>query len=58
MLDFYRRKFAVSDVGRLLAGLTYFDDAESDPMPAMLVPTSWDAVKERIRDRVQRFAAQ
>lgn len=58
MLDLYRRKFSVSDVSRVLAGLTYFDDAESDPMPVMLVPTSWEAVKEKILDRVRRFAGR
>jgi hypothetical protein len=57
MLGFYRRKFAIADVGRILAGLTYFDDAESDPMPSMLVPASWDIVKAELRDRVRRFAS-
>jgi hypothetical protein len=56
MLEFYRRKFAVADVGRVVAGLAYFDDAESDPQPSMLVSTSWDDVKDQLRDRVRRFA--
>ena len=57
MLGFYRLKFGIADVGRILAGLTYFDDAESDPMPSMLVPTSWEIVKGDLRDRVRRFAS-
>jgi 3-phenylpropionate/cinnamic acid dioxygenase small subunit len=40
----------------VVAGLAYFDDAESDPQPSMLVSTSWDDVKDQLRDRVRRFA--
>ena len=57
MLDFYRRKFSVSDIGRVIAGLTYFDDAEADPSPSMLDSTTWESVKETLRDAVRGFAA-
>lgn len=58
MLECYRKKFAVADVSRVLAGLTYFDDAEADPMPLMLAPMRWDDVKQAIRDRVRDFAGR
>lgn len=58
MLDRYRRKFDVTDVSRVLAGLCYFDDAEAEPMPRMLVPASWEAVKESLRNRVADYAGR
>ena len=32
--------------------LLFFDDAEKDPMPHMLVPLDWDAVKVFFTDEV------
>jgi hypothetical protein len=29
----------------VLKSLTYFDEAEQDPMPDMLMPLSWEDVK-------------
>jgi hypothetical protein len=58
MLDLYRRKFAVTDSSRVLAGMCYFDDAEPDPMPTMLVSVEWEAIKHTIRTRVAEFAAR
>ncbi|MEI6240244.1 MAG: nucleotidyl transferase AbiEii/AbiGii toxin family protein [Planctomycetia bacterium] len=56
MLDGYRRKFGVTDVTRVLAGLCYFDDAEPDPMPTMVEPMEWDSVKASLRRLVATFA--
>ncbi|MEX0670316.1 MAG: nucleotidyl transferase AbiEii/AbiGii toxin family protein [Pirellulales bacterium] len=58
MLDGYRRKFSVTDVTRVLAGLCYFDDAESDPMPTMLEPAEWETVKASLRHHVTTFAGR
>jgi len=30
----------------VLKSLTYFEDAEQEPMPDMLVPLAWDEVKQ------------
>ena len=38
-----------------LRGLTYFDDAEEDPMPKMFVSLTWDEVKSRILSAVRDF---
>ncbi len=54
MLDCYCQRFGVSDTARVLAGLCYFDSAETDPMPAMLVPLDWDGVKRAIEAMVRR----
>jgi len=58
MLDGYRRKFGVTDVTRVLAGLCYFDDAEADPMPTMLEPMEWQSVKASLRHLVATFAGR
>lgn len=44
-----------SEIAFALRGLTYFDDAEDDPMPKMFVPLTWDAVKTRLLSAVQNF---
>jgi hypothetical protein len=49
MLAAFRQKFGVDDDGPVLLALTYFDDAEAEPMPEMLVPLTWKRVKERFR---------
>lgn len=56
LLELYRQKFSVSEYSFALRGLTYFDDAEDDPMPEMLVPTSWEDVKHEIELKVREFA--
>jgi len=39
----------------LLRALAYFDDAESDPMPEMLVPLDWGEVKRFFEGEVRRL---
>ncbi|MFA5205110.1 MAG: nucleotidyl transferase AbiEii/AbiGii toxin family protein [Lentisphaeria bacterium] len=48
MLAFYRRKYADASLFLVMKSLTYFDDAEEDPMPNMLKPCDWDDAKRRI----------
>lgn len=50
LLELYRRKYSVQDIGHVLAGLAYFDDAEDEPMPTMLWDVSWHAIRSRISD--------
>lgn len=44
----FKRKFAQTDYSmvHILKSLTYFEEAERDPMPDMLVPLSWEEVKQ------------
>lgn len=49
ILEFYKQKFSVSDVAFPLRGLMFFDDAEDDPMPQMLLCTkTWPEIKDKI----------
>jgi Nucleotidyl transferase AbiEii toxin, Type IV TA system len=46
MLQWFERKYAQANYNRLhvLKSLTFFDDAEKDPMPHMLLPVDWPEV--------------
>ena len=44
MLEDFGDKFKADPVSAL-RGLTYFDDAETEPMPEMLVTTDWEEIK-------------
>lgn len=48
MLDSYQKKFTIQDIGTVLYGLAYFDDAESERMPRMLWDVSWKEIKKTI----------
>lgn len=55
ILDFYRQKYPEYNLFRALMSLTYFDDAEQQPMPVMLDKVSWNEIKRRIRDEVKKM---
>ena len=48
MLAAYRKKYAVQDISRVLYSLTYFDDADAEPMPVLLWDLTWDACKRTV----------
>ncbi|MFM8708230.1 MAG: nucleotidyl transferase AbiEii/AbiGii toxin family protein, partial [Planctomycetia bacterium] len=56
MIDAYCRRFGLTDFGRVLAALCYFDDADDEPMPTMLVPSDWESIKDAIRGQVRAIA--
>jgi len=55
MLVDFRVKFGVQETISVLRGLVYFDDAEREPMPTMLVPISWTDLKDRLIADVQNL---
>lgn len=48
MLAFYEEKFADGGLFTVCKSLSFFDDADADPMPRMLRPCDWPDVKQRI----------
>ena len=40
----------------LLKSLVYFEDAEEEPMPQMILPVAWDSVKESMVAEVRRLS--
>jgi hypothetical protein len=57
LLDLYRKKFDVQEIGHLLYSLVYFEDAEQERMPKMIWDIEWREVGERIESWVQELAS-
>ena len=57
LLQWFDRKYAQTRHNKLhiLKSLTFFDDAEKDPMPHMLVSLDWNEVKQFFRREVAQF---
>ena len=55
MFTLYQRKFQVREIAFALRGLTYFDDAEEDPMPKMFVELDWQTAKDKLLCAVRDF---
>jgi hypothetical protein len=53
LLDLYQIKFNVTDIGPVLYGLVYFDDAEEEPDPLLLQHIQWHDVKQAFRNWVK-----
>ena len=53
ILEFYRTKYFDANLFTVMLSLAYFDDAEKDELPKMLIPTTWNDVKKRIAAAVK-----
>lgn len=53
ILDMYSRKYSDGSLFIVMKSLTYFDDAETDPMPNVLNDTTWETVKDFLRKVVR-----
>ena len=53
IFEFYNRKYPDSSDFLVYKSLMYFDDAELEPMPKMLIPTEWNLIKEEIINQVK-----
>lgn len=51
----YREKYPEANPALALRSLSYFADAETMPMPRMLVPFDWEEAKDRIRAAVRKL---
>lgn len=55
ILSFYQSKYSDGSIYLALKSLNYFDDTENNPMPELLKPVSWPAVKNKIEQEVNRY---
>lgn len=55
LLDLYVRKFSDAQLFTAIKSLTYFQDAEADPMPRMTEYLDWENVKKSIVDTVNAY---
>lgn len=56
MLKFYRRKYEIRDIGHVLYGLSYFDEADKERMPIMEWKVDWKEIRNTIRSWVKACA--
>lgn len=54
-LDWFRRMYAMSDLGHVVRALVYFDDADAQPELRLLRPAAWVDVKGSLRRAVERL---
>ena len=55
ILDFYMQKYPDYSLFQALLSLTYFEDAENQAMPVMLISDTWEEIKEKIREEVRIY---
>jgi len=55
MLRLYQRKYSISDIGHVLVGLAYFDDANRERMPRMLWQADWETIRRTLQKRLDEL---
>lgn len=55
LFEFYQEKYTDGVPFLTLKSMTWFEDAEADPMPFMLRDYTWENVKQKIRDEVLKL---
>lgn len=56
ILGFYAEKYSERSYFRALLSLSYFEDADAQPMPKMFKDVSWERVKENIKKSIETFS--
>lgn len=55
MIDMYSKKYTDGSAFLVLKSLLYFEDAEEDEMPKMLIPVSWEQIKKTITKQHRNY---
>lgn len=55
IISFYKEKYPNYSDFRALMSLTYFEDAEQQPMPRMFDQTTWSDMQQKILEEVRRY---
>lgn len=55
ILELYQQKYGVKDYQVALRCLSYFEDAENETMPRMLVKKDWKTIKSDIIERIRNI---
>ena len=58
LMDFYLKKYTDGSEYRAMLSMTYFGDADLQPMPYMLEDVSWERIKENISKAVEGYNQQ
>lgn len=55
LIDFYKEKYPDGSEFLVLKSLNYFEDAELQEMPKMLIPVGWEEIKSDLKIKIQTF---
>ena len=55
IIEFYQKKYPQNSLFFVIKSLSYFNDAEMDPMPTMFIDVSWEEMKSTIRSAIENF---
>lgn len=55
IMDFYLKKYPDGSEYRAILSLTYFEDANSQPMPLMFQSVDWESIKDTIKKNVEEY---
>jgi len=58
IISFYKDKYINHSILRALMSITYFDDAETDPMPKMTKDIKWSEVKDCFTSEVSKYKTE
>lgn len=56
-LEWFQKKYQLSDIGHVIRALVYFDDADEEPELRMVRPVSWAEVKASYLRAVEKLLA-
>ena len=55
IIEFYEKKYPKNSLFFVIRSLSYFKDAEADPMPEMFIDVAWDEMKSTIQNAIVNF---
>ena len=55
IMQFYLQKYTDGSEYRALLSMTYFEDADLQPMPFMFQQVGWDTIKDEIKHQVEMY---
>ena len=54
MLDFFKEKYLDLNAFTVIKSLNYFEDADLEPDPMSLRGESWDMIKRKVKNEVNK----
>jgi hypothetical protein len=58
LIAFYNRKYPDGSEFLVLKSLSYFEDADQQEMPVMLIPAEWSDIKSEIKRQTLHYLSQ
>ncbi len=55
LIEFYKDKYPDGSTFMILKSISYFDDAELEIIPKMLIDTKWENVKKTILNELGKY---